>query len=104
MLEINVSAETEQILESLAEQNRQSVADYAGILIERYLKNAAANGNGSEAVETELESAPDEPPQEPRYMRMKGMFSSGKTDTSARAKEILRAEIGRNGFGDFESK
>lgn len=100
MLEVKISEQTEQILRDLAAQNGQDVSEFAGKILEKEVGSTSKNGNqvedGKKVDENRLVAG------ERRYLKMKGMFSSGKTDTARRAKEILRAEIGRNGFGDLE--
>ncbi|MBC7798943.1 MAG: hypothetical protein H7Z37_18895 [Pyrinomonadaceae bacterium] len=94
MLEITVSPEVEQQLNDLATQNNESVKSLASkLLAEKVAETVKQNGNGNH------QETNDEPR---KFLRMKGMFSSGKTDTSERAKEILRADIRRNGFGEFD--
>ena len=99
MLEINISEQTKQTLKELALQNNQSVADFAGKIVEKEI----ANGKPQEAGKTDLENTNQTSEPERKYLRMKGMFSGGKTDTARRAKDILRNEIGHNGFGDFDN-
>lgn len=65
---------------------------------EKVRKAAQQNGKTlAQFVEDILEEKVEELQKPPRYMRMKGMFSSGKTDTAKRMSEILKGE-------DFDSK
>lgn len=104
MLEINISGQAEQRLTEIAQQNGQSVADFVGGFIEKKLANGELiNGDESKnANESKTENEQCEETKSNPLMKMVGMFSSGKTDTSTRAREILRAEMGKNSLGDLE--
>jgi len=87
---ISVSKKTEQIIREKAEENGKGVADFAGKLLEEKVKK-----DFPEKSEDESEQDYENP-----FTPFIGMFSSGKTDTSTRYKEILREEIDkRGGFG-----
>ncbi len=84
---ISVSQKTEQIIQEKAKENGKDVAEFAANLLEEKV-----NEDFPEAVEEEKYENPFAP--------FIGMFSSGKTDTSTRYKEILKKEIDkRGGFG-----
>ena len=88
MLEINVSEQTEQTLKEMASQNNQSVADFAGKIVEKEIaqsKYTNINGQGT------MKESTGENNENP-LMKFCGMFSSGKTDTSERMSELLREE------------
>ncbi len=98
MFEINISGEAEQQLTEIAAQNGQNVADFVGGFVEKKLADGElVNGDQPNAENELLEEKKLNP-----LMKMAGMFSSGKTDTAARAREILRAEMGKNSLRDFE--
>jgi len=88
---ITVSDETEQIIQEKAKENGKDVAEYAANLLEEKVREEFP-----ETIESESENEEYENPFTPFI----GMFSSGKTDTSTRYKEILREEVdNRGGFG-----
>ncbi len=88
---ITISEETEQIIRTKAEEKGKNVADFAKDLLEKKVAEESP-----EFLKTEESEEIYENPFTPFI----GMFSSGKTDTSTRYKEILREEIDkRGGFG-----
>jgi hypothetical protein len=88
---ITVSEKTEQIIRQKAEENGKPVSEFAANLLEEKIKEEF-----SETIENESENEACENPFTPFI----GMFSSGRTDTSIRYKEILKKEIDkRGGFG-----
>lgn len=80
---ISVSEKAVENIRAMAEENGKAVEDF----IEEFVEESFANGqNGNK-------SAGDEPEREQRpFMRLQGMFSSDKTDTSERMHEILYSE------------
>ncbi|HEX8265121.1 MAG TPA: hypothetical protein VF596_06815 [Pyrinomonadaceae bacterium] len=84
MLEVTVSTEHEKQLQQLAAREGKDVGSFAAELLEEKIEEAYRQNGNAEKNE--------EMPKERRYMRMKGMFSSGRTDTSERLKELLREE------------
>ncbi len=87
---ISVSEKTAELIQHKAEENGTDVADFAGNLLEEKVRE-----DFPEIIENESEDEEYENPFTPFI----GMFSSGKTDTSIRYKEILREEIDKSGFG-----
>lgn len=88
---ITVSAKTEQIIRTKAEENGKNVADFAKDLLEKKVAEEFPEFLKTEEFEENYENP---------FTPFIGMFSSGKTDTSTRYKEILREEIDkRGGFG-----
>lgn len=100
MLTIELTTEIEQKLKEIAAQNGQTVSDFVRQTVENEIINGHSKNGGDNKELIEAEENKEDKPHP--LLRFAGMFSSGKTDTASRAKEILRAEIGRNGFGDFE--
>ncbi len=96
MLEINISEQTEQTLKEIGLQNNQSVADFAGRIVEKEItKNKLTKSNGSQSEKQVTEENQLHP-----LLKFAGMFSSGKKDVSTRYKEILTEEVdARGGFG-----
>ena len=83
---ISVSEKTEQIIQEKAKENGKDIAEYAANLLEEKVKE--------DFPETETTDEPHP------LLKFAGMFSSGKTDTSRRYKEILMEDIDkRGGFG-----
>lgn len=80
-------------ISELAKQNGKEVSEFVEEVIE---KTIAENANGGSLKQNGQNISLENPPER-RYMRMKGMFSSGKTDTATRMSELLREE-------DFDSK
>ena len=81
---ITVSAKTEQIIQKKARENGKAVAEFVGEFVEE-------NFAGKKTNENEQSASSENMPERP-FMRMQGMFSSGKTDTSERMHEILYSE------------
>ncbi len=73
---ISVSEKTEQIIREKAEENGKEVSDFVGNFVEESF--TAENGGTKERRHNLLKFA--------------GMFSSGKTDTAERMRELLYAE------------
>lgn len=73
---ISVSEKTEQIIREKAEESGKDVADFVGQFVEKNF--TGENGEKRERKHNLLKFA--------------GMFSSGKTDTSERMRELLYAE------------
>ncbi len=83
---ISVSEKTEQIIREKAEENGKAVSEFAASLFEEKIKE--------EFPDTEITDEPHP------LLKFAGMFSSGKSDTSRRYKEILMEDIDkRGGFG-----
>lgn len=88
---ITVSEKTAEIIQHKAEENGKDFAEFAKNLLEEKVSE--------EFPEILHEEKSDEEYENP-FTPFIGMFSSGKTDTSTRYKEILREEIdNRGGFG-----
>ncbi len=88
---ITVSEKTEYIITEKARESGKDVAEFARNLLEEKVSEEFPETLNDKESEVEYEN-----PFEPFI----GMFSSGKTDTSIRYKEILREEIDkRGGFG-----
>ena len=79
-----VSEKTEQIIREMAKESGKDVSQFVGEFLEENFTNGQKNGSEQSKLQ-EIKT-------ERRYMRMKGMFSSGKTDTSERMHEILQSE------------
>lgn len=90
-MEITISV-SDKICE-LAKQNGKEVSEFVEEVIEEAISEKT-NGNSSKQKGQNISS---EKPPERRFMRMKGMFSSGKTDTAKRMSELLKEK-------DFDSK
>jgi len=73
---ISVSDETEQIIREKAKENGKDIADFVGEFIE---ESFTVENNGKRERKHNL-------------LKFAGMFSSGKTDTSERMRELLYAE------------
>jgi len=85
---ITISEETGKFIRMKAEERDMGLADLAGDLLEEKVKEEFTSQDtaGRDAL-----------------LRMAGMFSSGKTDTSSRYKEILRDAVKMpGGFGGGE--
>ena len=88
---ITISEKAEQKIRRQAAKNGKNVNEFVGAFVEEVLEEKFP-----ETVEKKSEDEEYENPFTPFI----GMFSSGKTDTSTRYKEILREEIDkRGGFG-----
>ncbi len=81
---ITVSEKTEQIIRGKAEKNGKGVAEFVGEFVEDNFADQEKNGREQK---TSSENQPER-----KFMRMQGMFSSGKTDTSERMRELLYEE------------
>ncbi|CAN5374358.1 hypothetical protein BH20ACI1_BH20ACI1_22560 [soil metagenome] len=90
-MEITISV-SDKICE-LAKQNGKEVSEFIEEIIEEVISEKT-NGN---SAKQHGQNVSQEKPPERRFMRMKGMFSSGKTDTAKRMSELLKEE-------DFDSK
>ena len=77
---ITVSDRTAEIIQHKAEENGKDVDEFLGEFVEENFTNENGTENSAESQS-----------QRP-FMRMQGMFSSGKTDTSERMHEILYSE------------
>lgn len=75
---ITISERAEQVVRKRAEENGKDVEHFVGEFVEDSFKNGQ-----DEAIKTT---------EERPFMRMKGMFSSGKTDTAGRMQELLYEE------------
>ncbi len=73
---ITISEKTEQIIREKAEQNGKDIAEFVGEFVE---ENFAVENGGK-------------PERKHNLLKFAGMFSSGKTDTSERMRELLYAE------------
>jgi len=83
---ISVSEKTVQIIREKAEENGKPVSEFAANFLEGKIKEEFA----------ETENVGELHP----LFKFAGMFSSGKTDTSRRYKEILMEDIDKRGrFG-----
>ncbi len=83
---ITISEKIEQIIREKAEENGKPVSEFATDFFEEKIKE--------EFSERKADDAPHP------LLKLAGMFSSGRTDTSRRYKEILMEEIDkRGGFG-----
>jgi hypothetical protein len=81
---ITVSEKTAEIIQHKAEDNGKDMDEFVGEFVENNFADEDKNKREQEiSSETQLER---------RFMRMQGMFSSGKTDTSERMHEILYSE------------
>jgi len=80
---ITVSEKTEQIIQEKAKENGKEVAEFAASLLE-------------EKVKEDFPATVEDENYENPFTPFIGMFSSGKTDTSERMREILYSE-------DFDS-
>ncbi len=80
-------------ISELAKQNGKEVSEFVEEIIEEIISEKT-NGN---SPKQNGQSVLPEKPAERRFMRMKGMFSSGKTDTAKRMSELLKEE-------NFDSK
>lgn len=83
---------SEKICE-LAKQNGKEVSEFVEEVVE---EATAKKMNGNSAKQNGQNSVNENKPER-RFMKMKGMFSSGKTDTAKRMSELLKDE-------DFDSK
>jgi rhamnose utilization protein RhaD (predicted bifunctional aldolase and dehydrogenase) len=81
---ITISEETEQIIRGKAEKNGKDVAEFVG----EFIEDNFADQEKNEREQTTL----SENQPERKFMRMQGMFSSGKPDTSERMHELLYEE------------
>lgn len=90
-MNVNVSEKTELKLKEIAAQNGQDAADYAGFLLEKVI-NEKIKENGNFESAGNNEPASEEEDYENPFKPFIGMFSSGKTDTSERMREILYSE------------
>lgn len=83
---LKISEKIGRIIKEKAEESDMGLADFAGDLLENKVKEDFPD---------------DEVTGEPHpLLKMAGMFSSGKTDTSKRYKEILLEDIKMpGGFG-----
>lgn len=81
---ILVSERAEQKIREQAEEHGKDVSEFIGEFVEENFADGKFNGN---------DNASSEKQPERRFMRMKGMFSSGKTDTAKRMSELLKQEI-----------
>lgn len=80
---INVSALTETRIRELAESSGQDAADLAGSLLDEAVQNRVRTSSKGRKSLSDLT----------------GMFYGGPDDTSERASEILRAEMGLSSLG-----
>ena len=81
---ITVSEKIEQIIREKAKENGKGVAEFVGEFVEDNFADRKKM-EGEQTVSSENQP-------ERKFMRMQGMFSSGKTDTSERMRELLYAE------------
>ena len=79
---ITVSEKTAALIQSKAQENGKKVNEFVGEFVE---ENFAG-----EDINKEMNSSENH--LERKFMRMQGMFSSGKTDTSERMHELLYKE------------
>lgn len=75
---ITISENVEHIVRAKAEENGKDVEHF----VEEFVEKSFTNGQNQ--ISSESEERP--------FMRMRGMFSSGKTDTSERMQELLLEE------------
>ena len=85
---ISISERAEQKIRKQAESNGKDIGEFIGEFVEENFENGKTS-------DYKADSSEDLP--ERRFMRMKGMFSSGKTDTARRMSELLKEE-------NFDSK
>ncbi len=81
---ITVSEKTVQAIREKAEKNGKGVAEFA----DEFVEDNFADQEKNEREQT----TSSENQAERKFMRMQGMFSSGKTDTSERMHELLYEE------------
>ncbi len=77
---ITISDRTVEVIQHKAEESGKNVDEFLGEFVEENF-----------TVETGLEDSAENLSPRP-FMRMQGMFSSGKADTSERMHEILYSE------------
>ena len=81
---ITVSEKTAALIQYKAQKNGKKVNEFVGEFVEENFADEKINKG------EEMNSSENLP--ERKFMRMQGMFSSGKTDTSERMHELLYEE------------
>jgi hypothetical protein len=82
-MDVNVSEKTENRIRELADKTGQDAADFAGSLLDEAVQDRAVTSQKGRKSLSDLT----------------GMFYGGPGDTSERASEILRAEMGLSSLG-----
>lgn len=97
---ISVSERAEQKIREQAEERGKDVSEFVGEFVEENFANGNANQSNGRKQDINNQKREEIDDYENPFEPFIGMFSSGKTDTSTRYKEILREEIDkRGGFG-----